>query len=142
LKDIGEEVAKIQNLYSTAVYERNVASFVRLYDPKVRVFDAWGLWQYNDIDAWQVAVEGWFSALGQGRVKVLFQETNILGTTDLANVSAIVTYTEISAEGSVTKVMQNRITWAVKTSSHNLRIIHEHSSAPIGFEDMKAILNR
>lgn len=142
MKDIADEVAKIQNLYATAAYERNVASFVRLYDPKVRVFDAWGLWQYNGIDSWQVAVEGWFASIGQERVKVNFEETNILGTTDLASVSAIVTYASVSAEGSVTRTMQNRITWTVKTTSHNLRIIHEHTSAPIGFEDMKAILNR
>ena len=29
-----------------------------------------------------------------------------------------------------------------KTSGHVLRIVHEHTSAPIGFEDAKAILKR
>ena len=38
--------------------------------------------------------------------------------------------------------MQNRISWLLKTSGHVLRIVHEHTSAPIGFEDAKAILER
>ena len=38
--------------------------------------------------------------------------------------------------------MQNRISWVLKTSGHVLRIVHEHTSAPIGFEDTKAILER
>lgn len=38
--------------------------------------------------------------------------------------------------------MQNRISWVLKTSGHVLRIVHEHTSAPVGFEDAKAILKR
>jgi hypothetical protein len=38
--------------------------------------------------------------------------------------------------------MQNRMSWGLKTSGHVLRIFHEHTSAPVGFEDMKAILVR
>jgi hypothetical protein len=34
------------------------------------------------------------------------------------------------------------LSWVLKTSSHVPRIIHEHTSAPIGFEDQKAILQR
>ena len=38
--------------------------------------------------------------------------------------------------------MQNRISWVLRTSGHVLRIVHEHTSAPIGFTDMKAMLQR
>ena len=38
--------------------------------------------------------------------------------------------------------MQNRISWVLEMSGHVLRVIHEHTSAPIGFEDSKAILKR
>ena len=31
---------------------------------------------------------------------------------------------------------------ALRTTGHVLRIAHEHTSAPVGFEDMKAILQR
>lgn len=142
LKDIAEEVAKIQSLYGAAVYEKNVTSLLRLYDPKVRVFDAWGLWQYIGIESWQVSVEGWLKSLGSARVKVSFDETQVLGTMDLAVASAFVTFSNVLDDGSELRSMQNRITWSLKTSGHNLRIVHEHTSAPIGFEDMKAILVR
>ena len=56
--------------------------------------------------------------------------------------TAIVTYAGISAEGKETHSMQNRMTWILRTMGHNLRIVHEHTSAPIGFEDMKAILKK
>ncbi len=38
--------------------------------------------------------------------------------------------------------MQNRLTWILRTSGHVLRIVHEHTSAPAGFEDGKVILQR
>jgi hypothetical protein len=57
-------------------------------------------------------------------------------------VSAIVTYAGLSAGGQQLRAMQNRMSWGLKTSGHVLRIFHEHTSAPVGFEDMKAILVR
>lgn len=65
-----------------------------------------------------------------------------MGSLGLATMTAIVTYASIAPDGSETNSMQNRITWVIKTSGHNLRIIHEYTSAPIGFEDMKAILKK
>jgi hypothetical protein len=59
-----------------------------------------------------------------------------------ASMSAVVTYAGVSAQGQELRAMQNRITWVLKTSGHVLRIVHEHTSAPVGFEDAKAILKR
>lgn len=47
-----------------------------------------------------------------------------------------------AADGALLRVMQNRISWVLRTTGHVLRIVHEHSSAPIGFDDGKAILRR
>ena len=54
--------------------------------------------------------------------------------------TAIVSYAAVAPNGTESHSMQNRITWTLRTVGHNLRIVHEHTSAPIGFEDMKAIL--
>jgi ketosteroid isomerase-like protein len=89
-----------------------------------------------------MAVEAWFTSLGTEKVKVTFDEVQVIGSSDFAVVSAIVTYAGQSAQGEQLRAMQNRISWALKTSAHVLRIIHEHTSAPVGFEDMKAILQR
>ena len=140
--DIEKAVAKVQESYSSAVHAKDVAAFVRLYDPKVRVFDAWGVWSYDGLEAWKRAVEAWLTSLGTERVKVIFEDVQISGSAECAVVSAIVTYAGLSAEGKQLRAMQNRMTWCLKTSGHVLRIFHEHTSAPVGFEDMKAILVR
>jgi ketosteroid isomerase-like protein len=108
----------------------------------VRVFDAWGVWSYDGLEAWHRAVEAWLTSLGTERVKVTFEDVQTSGTAECAVVSAIVTYAGLSSEGMQLRAMQNRITWGLKTSGHVLRIIHEHTSAPVSFEDMKAILVR
>jgi ketosteroid isomerase-like protein len=140
--DIERAVAKVQENYSSAVHAKDVAAFVRLYDTKVRVFDAWGIWSYDGLEAWQRAVEAWLTSLGTERVKVTFDDVQTSGSVECAVVSAIVTYANFSSDGKQLRAMQNRLTWCLKTSGHVLRIFHEHTSAPVGFEDMKAILVR
>lgn len=115
---------------------------MRLYDIGVRVFDTWGVWSYEGSAAWQRAIEAWFTSLGNERVKVTFEEVRSWAGKESAVVSAIATYAGLSAEGEVLRAMQNRLTWALRTSGHVLRIVHEHTSAPLGFEDAKAILQR
>jgi|SRR5450631_185329 len=140
--DIEKAVARVFENYASAVLAKDVGAFVRLYDPKVRVFDAWGVWSYEGLENWQRAVEAWFTSLGTERVKVAFEDVQSAGTAECTVVSAIATYAGLSSEGKHLRAMQNRVTWGLKTSGHVLRIIHEHTSAPVGFEDMKAILVR
>jgi len=124
------------------VYAKDVDAFMRLYDPGVRVFDAWGVWSYEGSAAWQRAVEAWFQSLGTERVKVAFDAVKTSEGRESAIVSAVVTYAGVSAQGEELRSMQNRLTWALRVSGHVLRIVHEHTSAPIGFDDQKAILQR
>lgn len=142
MPDIDKSIDRVIETYKTAVHAKDVVAFMRLYDPKVRVFDAWGLWSYEGAPKWQTAVEAWFTSLGTERVKVSFEDLQASGSGDIAFVSAIVTYAGLSADGLPLRAMQNRLSWALKTSGHVLRIVHEHTSAPIGFEDQKAILHR
>ena len=142
MNDIDDSIAKILEAYRAAVLARDVAAFMRLYDPKVRVFDTWGIWSYEGAASWQTAVEGWFASLGSERVKVSFEAVQTLGTDEFANVSAIVTYAAVTAQGEPLRAMQNRLSWALRKSGHVLRIVHEHTSAPVGFEDQQAILKR
>jgi ketosteroid isomerase-like protein len=142
MPDIDKSLDRVLESYKAAVHAKDVGAFMRLYDPKVRIFDAWGIWSYEGAAAWQMAVEAWFTSLGTEKVKVTFDEVQASGSSDFAVVSAIVTYAGLSAQGEQLRAMQNRLSWALKTSGHVLRITHEHTSAPIGFEDMKAILQR
>lgn len=142
MRDIDQAVEKHKQRYIDAVASRNAIALVQLYDPNVRIFDAWGVWEYNGTADWQIAVEGWFASTPNDKLQVSFSECTVVGTLDVATMTAIVTYASISAEGKETHSMQNRMTWILRTVGHNLRIVHEHTSAPIGFEDMKAILKK
>ncbi len=142
MPELDSAVAKLQASYASAALQRDSEAFMRLYDPAVRVFDAWGVWEYKGAELWRRAVEGWFISLGTERVKVTFSETESHGSLAMAITSAVATYASLSAQGEEVRSMQNRITWGLRTTGHVLRIVHEHTSAPVGFEDMKAILQR
>ena len=142
MSDTEKSVARIIESYKSAVHARDVGAFMSLYDPGMRVFDTWGVWSYEDAESWQRAIEGWFASHPTEKLKVTFDDVNISSGREFAVVSAIVTYAGLSAQGEPLRAMQNRLTWALKTSGHVLRIIHEHTSVPVGFEDAKAILQR
>lgn len=140
--DTQKAVTRVIETYQAAVLAKDVAAFMQLYDPKVLVFDTWGVWSYQGAPAWQLAVEGWFSGLGSERCAVDFDEVNIIEARDAAFVSAFVRYTALAPDGRELRSMQNRLSWALRTSGNVLRVVHEHTSAPVGFEDLKAILQR
>lgn len=142
MSDVESEITRILESYKSAVLAADINAFMRLYDPGVRVFDTWGVWSYEGAQAWQRAVEGWFTSLRTEKVRVTFDEVQTVAEPDFAIVSAIVTYSGISSRGEALRAMQNRISWGLKRSGHVLRIVHEHTSAPVGFEDSKAILQR
>ena len=142
MSDVEKQVQRVLETYKSAVLAKNVETFMHLYAPDVRVFDMWGTWSYDGATAWRVAVEGWFSSLSSETCKVTFNDVQIFSDSGLAAMSAIVTYAGISAEGQELRSMQNRISWVLRISGHVLRVAHEHTSAPVGFDDTKAILKR
>ena len=58
MSDLQQSVDRILEQYKAAVLSRDVNAFMRLYDPKARIFDAWGSWEYADPTKWQIAIEG------------------------------------------------------------------------------------
>ena len=142
MADLDKSIAQVIETYKSAVFAKNVDTLMHIYDQSVRVFDAWGVWSYEGSDAWRVAAEGWLQSLGTERVKVTFDDVKATVNRESAYVCAIVTYASISEVGAPIRAMQNRLTWVLKLTGHVLRIVHEHTSAPVGFEDMKAILQR
>ena len=142
MSDTPKEIAQILESYRSAVYAKDADALIRLYDPGARVFDAWGVWSYEGAAAWQRAVEGWFTSLGTERVKVTFDDVRTSAGPEFAIVSAFVTYAGFSAQGEALRAMQNRLSWGLRKSGHVFRIVHEHTSAPLGFEDSKALLSR
>lgn len=137
-----KQIRQSLETYKSAVLAKNVETFMHLYAPDTRIFDTWGIWSYEGAAAWRVAVEGWFTSLGGDTCRVTFDDVQIISDPSFAAMSAIVTYAGISPQGQEIRAMQNRISWVLRIRGHALRIVHEHTSAPVGFEDAKAILKR
>jgi ketosteroid isomerase-like protein len=142
MSDPEKQVLKALETYKSAVLAKNAETFMHLYDSEVRVFDTWGNWSYEGAAAWRVAVEGWFASLGSETVRVTFEDVKITAESSFALMSAFARYAAVSPQGQELQAMQNRITWVLKPRRHVLRVVHEHTSAPIGFEDTKAIFKR
>jgi ketosteroid isomerase-like protein len=142
VNDPEKQVLRALETYKSAVLAKNAETFMHLYDPDVRVFDTWGIWTYEGAAAWRIAVEGWFASLGTETVRVTFDDVKIVGEPSFACMSAVVRFAAFSADGQELRSMQSRITWVLKSRGHVLRVVHEHTSTPIGFEDTKAIFHR
>lgn len=142
MSDTEKQVLKALETYKSAVLAKDAETFMHLYDAEVRVFDTWGVWSWEGAAAWRVAVEGWFNSLGSETVRVTFEDVKIMAEPALASMSCFARYAAISAQGEELRSMQNRMTWVLKTRGHVLRVVHEHTSVPIGFEDTKAIFQR
>ena len=137
-----DSVLQVLEAYKAAVLGKDVDAFMRLYDQKVRVFDMWGMWSYEGAAAWRKMIETWFGSLGSELVKVSMDDVQATAGRELAMVSAIVTYAGVSAEGEELRAMQNRLSWVLKPEGGAWKIVHEHTSAPVGFDDAKAMLRR
>jgi len=142
MSDETNDFRRIIERYKAAVFARDAGDFMRIYHPAVRVFDAWGVWSYEGAPAWRAAVQAWFSSLGTERVKASFSELQSTAHHGVTVISAIVTYAAQSEQGEPLRSMQNRITWVLRDGDHGFQIVHEHTSAPIAFDDGKAILTR
>jgi ketosteroid isomerase-like protein len=142
VSEIDVSVSRVIEAYKAAVAARDIDAFMRLYDPAVRIFDAWGVWSYEGIPAWKAPIESWFATHPDDRHVVTFEDVSCVSTPTMVSVAAVVTYAMVSARSEPVGAMQNRLTWILKPGAGGLSIVHEHTSVPVGFEDQKAILQR
>lgn len=141
MSDIDPRLTRVCEGYKRAVHEKDVAAFLGLYHPSARVFDAWEVWSYEGESARRKVIEGWFSSLGEERVAVTFDRLQATVTGELATLTARVIYAAIAASGAELRSMQNRLTWVLRLEGGSWKIIHEHTSVPIG-PDLKGMLAR
>jgi len=141
MDELESSVAGLVEAYGAAVASKDVEAFMQLYDQGVRVFDAWDVWCYEGAAAWRQMVEQWFATLGSERVAVNVEQVRATGPAELAVVSAIVRYAGVSAEGQELRALWNRLTWVVRLNGGTPKIVHEHTSLPVGFAGKQAILH-
>jgi uncharacterized protein (TIGR02246 family) len=142
VSNIDSRIIRICDAYKSAVYGKDVEAFLSLYHHEARVFDTWGVWSYEGVKERREVVENWFSSLGEERVSVTIDRIQAVVVGELATLSARVIYAALSAAGEELRAMQNRLTWVLKAQKGAWKIIHEHTSVPIGFDDLKGLLQR
>jgi len=133
------QIHRILERYRSAVLAKDIEGFIRLYSGNVRIFDTWETWIYEGREAWRNAVEKWFASLGEETVAVSAEDIRVTGGADFAIASAIVTYTAVSAAGVMLRSIQNRLTLALAKNGGDWLIVHEHTSMPLRFDDMRAM---
>lgn len=142
MPEIDTSILRVCDGYKRAVYEKDVEAFLGLYHRDARVFDTWGVWSYEDVGERRKVIEQWFSSLGEERVRVTVDRIRAVVGHDLATVSARAVYAGLSAAGDELRSMQNRLTWVLESEGGDWKIVHEHTSVPIGFGDLKGMLQR
>lgn len=137
------EIKQVLDAYVAAVRAKDVDAFVSLYEDDVRVFDLWGTWSYDGIDAWRAMAAGWFGSLGDEQVAVELEEVRQIVSADVAVVHAFITYANIPAAGEPAKAMNNRVTWTLRRGAGGTwKIAHEHTSAPVDDATSQVMLAR
>src|SRR5579872_1554787 len=93
--------------YKRAVFEKDAARLLELFDADVRVFDMWA-WSYDGLPAWRGMVTGWFSSLGAERDVVSFDDVRIQESGDFGLASAFMRFAAVSEKGEELRSLQNR----------------------------------
>ena len=135
-------VSSVIESYRQAVFDRDVDALMRLYAPDARVFDAWNAWSYEGADAWRVCVHGWLSNLGDDRVCVTAEGVQVHGAPPQLVASAVFRYAAIERADQELRAIDNRLTWVLRLDGDAWKIVHEHTSMPVGHEDAKAMFER
>ena len=136
------DVGSLLEAYRDAVHAKDVDAFVAIFADDVRVFDMWGAWSHDGIDAWREMAEGWFGSLGDERVRVEFDNVQTTVGEDVAVLSASVTFAGLSADGNELRSMNNRLTWGLRKTAGTWKVVHEHTSAPVEMATGKVDLKR
>jgi len=136
------EIDAIADRYVAAVFNKDEAAFLSLYDQDVVVFDMWDRWSYKGREAWSRTVKSWFGSLGSENVRVTFTCEMCVVDDDWAIWCGTVKYAGLSAEGAELRAMENRMSWSLRRRADRWLIVHEHSSSPADFKTMKVSLDR
>jgi uncharacterized protein (TIGR02246 family) len=128
--------------YAAAVLAKAPSRLTALYAPDVRVFDTWGVWSFDGRKAWGRNLQDWLGSLGEETVEVQFGDVSLARYGETASVNAVVKYRAVDTAGHVIRSMQNRLSWFLTKADGRWFIAHEHTSAPISPENLKAILQR
>ena len=136
-----KEIEEFFPSYKDAVWQKNPAAVLRLYDSEAVQFDMWDKGYYSNLQEWTPEIENWLNSLGEEKVKVDFEMIKIHQSDSTGFASGLIKFQAISPEGTVLKSMRNRITIGFSKFKEGWKVVHQHISAPVTSEDLTAILD-
>ncbi len=143
MSEIETAARRLVDGYRSSVLKADLDAFGALFADDVRIFDLWGpAWSFEGRAAWLQSVKGWFDSLGDETVRVSFEDIQVSGAQTVGVLTAVVTYAAISKAGAELRSLQNRLTWTFEKRGGDWQIVHEHTSAPVLHEGLKALLRR
>jgi ketosteroid isomerase-like protein len=127
-------------IYKQSAWDKDAESMIGLYDDDVVIFDMWMQGYKKGLTEWSTVIKHWLGSLGEEKVNVIFEMTDIHDGDNVGFGSALITYQAISIDNTIVRSMRNRITVGFVKQKDVWRVIHQHTSAPIN-ADLNAILN-
>lgn len=135
-----DPVHSIVQRYAEAVRAKDVDAFMDLFTPDALIFDAWDRWQYDDASDWRAVVDAWFGSLGSTTVVVEASALQSHVGGDIAAGHGDLVFAAVDADGTRRRSMTNRATWLLRHAAGAWRIAHFHTSLPVQFGSMVAVL--
>ena len=137
-----KEINDLLEQYKKAVLQKDLKAYVAIYDEHIHVFDMWVIWKYNGLETWSGMAKEWFNSLGGNSDIITFEDVKIESSPEMAFVTAIVKYTAVSEKREELRYLQNRLTWIMGKKGDQWKVIHQHTSSPIDFKTLQAILKQ
>lgn len=126
--------------YANAVYNKDVESFISIYDNNILVYDTWEEWIKKDVIEIKNMATEWFESLGNEKVKVEFTEVSVLESENQIVWIGEFKFYGLDQDDKILRSISNRWTWVIKNNNGTLKVVHEHSSLPINMETFIGIL--
>jgi ketosteroid isomerase-like protein len=127
--------------YQAAILAKDVDAFMAIYADDVRIFELWNRWEHDNA-SWREMATGWFGFLGEERSVVEAHGVRTQVATDMALLSASLTYRAVDEDGRELRSLDNRLSWVLRQRGGRWLVVHEHTSVPLAMDGAKGILKR
>jgi len=138
---VDPEMTALIEAFKRAAFAKDVSGFLALYEDDATVFDLWKRWSYRGVAAWKEAVVEWFNHTGENRDAISLEEVTMQGQGDFRAVTGLITFSCVALNGAVLRAMHERLTWVLAKKKTGWKIVHQHTSAPVG-DDLKIRFDR
>lgn len=132
-------VQSVFDRYVEAVKASDADALLSLYADDVHVFDLMEPFERHGKESSLVLIEEWLGKDGEQQ-SCTIEDLHIEEAGDLAVARASVLY-EVTMPDGTHHAMWNRGTWALRRIDGEWMIIMEHTSVPLGAEDMQPVFD-